>query len=275
MSKILRWVAPIAAAGTLIAMAAGTAQAASQSGYGVTIGATGTAPSSVHGKTYGYALAAYKAKGKDTGTISGTVSGAAAGDAVTLLAKPFKARSFAATGQSTTLAAAGTSAYSFTVTPSLATAYEVQVSTGTIVDVTSATATVYVEDGGHGGKLHERCSRTSCTYAYPVYTTFPASAYRTESKKRVYFYLAQWRSSKHPATWFYLAKKDKASKVKRINSGEFEQTLTWYITVSAGHYFIPQACTRDSESTDGLGLPGRHGCGDKRVSIRDGLTYLG
>ena len=258
-----------------MAMAAGTAQAASQTGYSVTIGATGTAYNSIHGKIYGYALAAYQAKGHATGTISGTVSGAAAGDAVTLLAKPFKAGSFAATGQSTTLATDGTSAYSFAVTPTLATAYEVRVSTGTTVDATSATATVYVEGGGHGGRLHERCSRTSCTYSYPVYNTFPASAYRTESKKRVYFYLAQWRSSKHPASWFYLARKDKASKPNRIGSGEFEQTLTWYITLSAGRYFIPLACTRDAESTDGLGLPGRHGCGSKRVSIRAGHTYLG
>lgn len=270
----------MAAAGTLIAAvalpAAATlpAAAASQAGYGVTIGATGTAPTAVKGEVYGYAVVAYKVKSHDTAAIGGTITGATAGDVVTLLAKGFRARSFTRDAQKT-LAASGTSPYSFAVTPSLATAYKVRVSTGSRADVTSATVMVYVEDGGHGGGGHERCSSTSCTYSDSVYTAFPASAYRTESRKPVIFYLAQWRSNRHLASWFYLSSKDKASKPRRVNSGEFEQTLTWHISVRAGKYWIPQACTRDEVSTDGVGLPGHHGCGDKRVSVRDALTYLG
>jgi hypothetical protein len=274
MFGIWRWIALMAAAGTLLAAGALPAEAASQAGYGVTIGATGTAPTAVRGKIYGYAVVAYKVKSHDTAAIGGTITGATAGDVVTLLAKRFRARSFTPRAEET-LAASGTSVYSFAVTPSLATAYKVQVSTGSKADVTSAAVTVYVEDGGHGGRAHERCSSTSCMYSYSVYTAFPASAYRTESNKRVYFYLAQWRSSRHLASWFYLSSKDKASKPERINSGEFEQTLTWYASIQAGKYWIPQSCTRDEAGTDGLGLPGRHGCGDKRVSVRAGLTYLG
>lgn len=274
MFKIWRWIAPMAAAGTLMAAGVLPAEAASQAGYGVTIGATGTAPAAVKGKIYGYAVVAYKVKSHDTAAIGGTITGATAGDVVTLLAKGFRARSFTPRARKT-LAASGTSRYSFAVTPSLATAYKVQVSTGSRVDLTSATVMVYVEAGGHGAGVHERCSSTSCTYSYSVYTAFPASAYRTESRKPVIFYLAQWRSNRHLASWFYLSSKDKASKPRRVNSGEFEQTLTWFVSVLAGKYWIPQACTRDEVGTDGVGLPGHHGCGDKRVSVRAALTYLG
>jgi hypothetical protein len=38
--------------------------------------------------------------------------------------------------------------------------------------------------------------------------------------------------------------------------------------------YIPDACTKDTESRDGMGLPGHHRCGKRRVKV-SGLTYLG
>ncbi len=145
MSKIWRWIAPVAAAGTVVAgVLASTgipAQAATQASYHVTIGARGTAFGSVKGKVAGRALVAYKAAGHDRGTVSGTVTGNLAGDVVSLRARPFRATTFKATGQQVTLTAAGTGSYSFSVQPSLATSYQVQVSTTagatTTVDATS------------------------------------------------------------------------------------------------------------------------------------------
>jgi hypothetical protein len=126
MSKIWRWIAPVAAAGTVAAGAvlAGTgmpAQAASQAGYHVTIGARGTAFGSVKGKVAGRALVAYKAAGHDRGTVSGAVTGNQAGDVVSLVAEPFRATAFKPTGQQVTLTTAGTGSYSFAVQPALAT----------------------------------------------------------------------------------------------------------------------------------------------------------
>jgi hypothetical protein len=279
MSKIWRWIAPVAVAGTILAgpVVASTgipAQAASQAGYHVTIGARGTAFSSVKGKVAGKALVAYKAAGHSHGTISGTVTGNQAGDVVSLLARPFRATSFTPTGQQVTLAAAATGRYSFSVQPSLATSYEVQVSTAATIDIKSGLATVYVEASGHGFKPHQKCTATQCRYWYTASTILPASAYRTESRKHVYMYLAQWYSAKHPARWFYLARTARTSKVKRISSGEFELTYTWYVHLRTGqNYWRPLSCTKDSETKDGLGLPGQHGCGAKRVAAK--TTYLG
>jgi hypothetical protein len=283
MSKIWRWIAPVAVAGTIVAgpvvvSTAIPAQAASQAGYNVTIGARGTAFGSVKGKVDGKALVAYKAAGHSQGTISGTVTGNLAGDIVSLLARPFRATSFRPTGQQVTLAAAGSGRYSFAVRPSLVTSYEVRVSTtgtaGTGVDATSAPAAVYVEASGHGFKPHQKCSATQCRYWYTASTILPASAYRTESRKHVYMYLAQWYSAKHPAKWFYPARTARTSKVKRISSGEFELTYTWPVHLRTGqNYWVPLSCTRDSVTKDGLGLPGQHGCGATRVSTK--TTYLG
>jgi hypothetical protein len=280
MSKFWRWVTPLAAigaltTGALMTAGAAPAEAASQSGYSVTIGATGSAVGAVHGKIDGYALVEYKTAGHDNGTVSGSVSGALSGDTVTLLAKPFKAHSFKATRQTSTVSAAGTATYSFSVTPSLATSYEVQVSTGTTVDKTSASVTVYVTPGGHAGKAHIKCSSaSSCTEKYSSDTLLPASAYRTEAAKHVYFYLATFASLRHLPKWLYLSTASSASKPKRINAGEFEVTLTWRISLAHGQkYWIPVACTKDTETKDGLGLPGHHGCGAKKVSAT--AAYIG
>jgi hypothetical protein len=283
MSKICRWIAPAAAAGTIVAGAVVAsavvfttgipAQAASQAAPHLTIGARGTAYGSVKGKVLGHALVSYQAAGQDKATVSGTVTGNQAGDVALLLAKPFKTAAYTATGQQVTLAAAGSGTYSFSVVPSLATSYEVRL-TGSAT-ATSGPATVYVESGGHGFKAHQKCSAGKCRFWYTGSQILPASAYNTESHKHVYMYLAQWYSAKHPAKWYSLTKSAKTSKAKRINGHEFELTFTWYIHTRTGqNYWLPLSCTKDSESKDGLGLPGHHGCGAKRVSVK-APGYLG
>jgi hypothetical protein len=283
MTRIWRWIAPAAVAGTIMAGAvvAGPgipAQAAGQAAYHVTIGARGTAFGSVKGKVAGRALVAYKAAGHDRGTISGTVTGNQAGDVVSLLAEPFRASAYKPVGQQVTLTSAGSGSYSFAVQPSLATGYKVRVTTTTgtttTVDATSALAMVYVEASGHGFRPHQKCTSTTCRYWYTASTVLPASAYKTESRKHVFMYLAQWYSAKHKAKWFYRSRTATTSKVKRINSGEFELTYTWHVQLRTGqNYWLPLSCTKDSVAKDGLGLPGRHGCGAKRISVK--ATYLG
>jgi hypothetical protein len=270
--KVWRWIAPVAAAASLAAGIALPAHAAGQSGYKIAVSAAGAAPGSVKGKVYGYALVLYHVARQDTGTISGTISGAATGDTVTLLAKPFGDRAFSATGQTATLAG-GTDSFRFSVRPTLATGYEAQVSTGATVDATSAAATVYVSYSGREIRSRRRCTATACVYSYTFHSFLPPSAYRTETRKHLYMYLAQWKG--HRAKWFYLSREARASKPKRIGAGTYAQTVTWHISLKAGPFWWTDACTKDTEARDGVGLPGHHGCGNRRVGWVQVLGYQG
>ena len=274
MSRIWRWIAPAAIAGGLIATAV-PALAAGPASYSVTINATSpNYPGAVNGLVDGYAVVIYKATHDnwDQATISGTVTGYASGDVVSLLQEPFGKKAFTATGKTVTLTTVGT--YSFTATPSVATKYEVQVSTGGSLDFTSGTQTVYVSAGAGYAKSHKKCSSSSCTFSYKFYIYLPASAYKTEVRKHLYEYIAEWYSASGSPKWYYLSASAKASRPAKVHSGEIEYTLTFYIHLRSGeNYWQTFACTKDDEKKDGLGLPGHHDCGDKRISAT--AIYVG
>jgi hypothetical protein len=272
MSRFWRRIAPVVAAGGLIAgMGAIPAEAASPAAYSITIAAKVAYPTVTHDD-----LVLYQFRGFDTAVIHGTITGATAGDVATLLAKPFGATHYAATGKPIALSAASSS-YAFTVEPSLATAYRVQVTTGAVVDATSATQTVYVVVvAAQASKITEKCSRTPlhCTESFKIETKVPSRAYADEAGKHVYFYLAI--GYPHPPNTYTLSAKSTASKARRVNAGEFEMTLTFYVPLrnTTGHW-LTTFCTKDTESRDGLGLPGHHGCGSKKVGVKAAALYLG
>jgi hypothetical protein len=274
MSRIWRIIAPVAIAGGLIAAGVMPAQAASPAVQSVTISATSpNYPGAVHGKVDGFAVAIYKTSFRhwNTALISGTVSGAVANDTATLLAKPFGAKTFTPTGTPITLTG-GSQPISIKVVPSLATVYEVQVMTGPTVDATSNPQTVYVTQGVNSNHARKSCSRTTCTFSYHFFELMPSSAYNTEVKKHVYLYerVGYPRLPK----FFTLSTTAKASRARRINAGEFERLLTFYIKLrNGGAAWFTLACTKDTESRDGIGLPGSHGCGAKRVNAK--APYIG
>ena len=282
MSKIWRWIAPAALAGGLLATAAVPAQAASPAAPSVTISATSPHyPGAVKGLVDHYALVIYKdASGSmNTATISGDVTGAASGDAATLLAEPFGKKTFTSTGQSTTLSPSGSTpvAYSFTVTPTLATKYEVQV-TGSTPDTTSGTATVYVTEWPGGTKWTTKCSNGDCTFSFQYYEELPVSAYRTETAKHFYFYfdLDPKLSAKSFPKYLYLDKAASVSKAHKFNKDEFWVLVKWSVRTSLknpARFGLAELCTKDTLTKDGLGLPGHHGCGAKRVSTS--APYVG
>ncbi len=262
------------AAGTIPAQA----QEASLRAYSATISATSPhALGAVHGKVDGYALVYYEVtyRKENTATISGAVTGAASGDVVTLLAEPFRAKAFAATGTPITLSSpAATTPYSFAVRPSVATRYEIQVTTSGQVDVRSHTVTVYVSHSVAYSKGHTKCTSTTCTFWWRNYIFVPPSAYRTEAAKHVYLYLTV--GYPRLPRYFTLSKTAWASKARKINSGEFEQKFTFYIKLRHdGAYWNTFYCLKDSETRDGLGLPGRHGCGDERIRSTRSYFYVG
>jgi len=277
MSKTWRWLAPAAIAGCVLAAGTVSAQADSPTAYGVTIGATSpNYPGAKDGLVDGHALVIYKTTHDnwDQATIRGTVTGFASGDVVSLLQEPFGTASFSATGAAVTLTSSGS--YSFSVTPSLATKYEVEVSTAGSVDITSGTRTVYVTVRTSFSTAHTKCNsvRSLCTFSFKFYVYVPGSAYKTESRKHLYGYLAQWYSSRGSATWYYLSTTARASGPVKVNRGEIEYSLTFTIHLRAGqNYWETYSCTKADEKQDGLGLPGHHGCGGRRISAT--TIYVG
>ena len=212
-------------------------------------------------------------------TVSGTVSGAHRGDQATLLYEPFGATTYAK-GGSVTLTG-GTARYSFRVRPEIATNYRIQVTgtgLGTVPD--SAVRTVFVEALGAitGKRSCARPARPVCHITLRLWVSVPASTYRTEAAKHWYLYagLRLARSGRPPAPkTLTLSRTATASRPQRKHLYEFVITLRYRFRIGRHDAFTWRVnfCTRDSEGTDGLGLPGHHGCGNKRISAR--TSYLG
>lgn len=210
-----------------------------------------------------------------TTRLSGTLTGAAKGEVVTLMATPFGATTATAVG---TVTLGGThKSYSFTVTPTLATAYQAVLSQGSTTLATSKTKTVYVLAGGKvsGGKA---CARPTCRETLRLVVILPPSALATEMAKRTYPYFSVnlTRTGTPPRPkWVYLDRGHASvSRPKQLQAGKYTYNISYRFYVgNDGYYWWWTACTKDTEATDGLGLPGSHSCGVKRVSST--VSYLG
>ena len=102
---------------------------------------------------------------------------------------------------------------------------------------------------------------------------WPVLAYAQESAKSVYWYYGQRNGS---------TRAPRSLGLKRVNHQQplASQTARWrftrYIRVPSGAWtFRAVACTRDTYSTDGFGLPGRHHCGASSITLRQSRHYLG
>jgi hypothetical protein len=282
MSRLARWIAPAALAGGLVAGLVAIPAAQASSAASITINATSPnfpgLKAKDHGKVDGFALVIYKATtgNVNTATISGTVTTTVATDTATLQAEPFGAKSYKPVGSPLSLTSVGVNDYAFNVTPSLATKYEVVV-TGTDSG-TSSPVTVYVTLANivTSSKV-QPCSPARCVDIVKVSTTLPASAYKVESRKHFYLYLAigHFRGTKAilPKD-FTLSKASKASKPTRKTSSRFVVTLKYIVPhPHANTVWEFTFCTKDAVSKDGIGLPGHHGCGSKQFARK--TLYVG
>jgi hypothetical protein len=282
MPKSWRWIAPIAVAGGLIA--SGTIPAAEASPAAATITIKATSPNypglraKDHGKVDGFAVTIYKLGSAATAVISGTVMTTATNDMATLMAEPFGKTTFTAVGSPLALSpVSGVASYSFSVRPSLATHYFVQLS-GTDTE-SSGKVPVYVSAGSVPSAKSNRirCTAHRCVQTFKVFTKLPAKTLRTESRKHFYLYLAigHLRGTKAILPKDYtLSTASHASKAKRVNSGEYVVTLTFIVPIrNSRTIWVPNACSKDTERQDGIGLPGHHGCGDRHVPRS--AIYLG
>jgi hypothetical protein len=268
----------ITAAGGLSLATAGTALAGegARSDLDVTIGTTSTFVP-VTGDT----LVRYRAPfPADTAHVNGSVTGIPAtvtSVVVTLLKKPFGATTFISTGlRANLLPTNGTATYTFPVRPAVATSYEVAVSpTAASAALTSGPQTVYVIPDVTVAGL--KCARPSCSGQLVITAQFPPSAFGTESPKKLNVYQGfREAADRTPAEPDALSLAGPAQTVAR-DATKFTVQYTYRygfnIGRANGYQWKINYCTQDTETRDGIGLPGDHGCGNKKVSTD--APYLG
>jgi eukaryotic-like serine/threonine-protein kinase len=223
--------------------------------------------------------------GQDTDAqISGTIQPAASGEVARLYAQPFPYTSGLASVASVPLnPAGGTADYTFTVTPTLATRYQVELfrsSTATTPLGRSASQMLYVASSRtatvtSGGS----CSPPTCQAAVTETILVPPSALQAELVKQWFWYFAVNLAATSQAprpTLLRLGADDPVSTTPaRVSADEFKISVTFTFDYSAGSswHWVAQGCTKDTEAQDGIGLPGSHGCGNATIPSPD--PYLG
>jgi hypothetical protein len=267
-------IAALVTAAAVAAQLAGVGPAHASAAPTITIAAT-TKFKPVTGDSF----VIYHIKTYNSATLHGTVANATTGEVAALYAQSFPYSKPAARIASITLKAAKT-AYSFTVTPSVATHYAVRLfaSADAAAPVASSPMQSIYVTSDQNTSAPQKCGRPVCHETFHIDTYVPDSALGFEMSKHVYPYFGiNLGSSSIPPEpkWLYLNAGDaKVTKSRRISAGEFENTLTFSFTVGAHSFaWIPSFCTRDAVSKDGIGLPGSHDCGASRVP--SSWVYLG
>lgn len=227
---------------------------------------------------------AFRARGFTTAQIKGSVRGAASGQVLQLFGQqfPFK-KAPVKLGSPVTLTGASTS-YSFKVKPTLATHYQVKLftdSSETTLVAKSVVQNVYVAALRRFSGLkscNRRGQRPVCHERVQVTVTVPPSTMRTERPKawHLYFGLKLRRIGipSRPKTLKLNGGHARVVSKKKLNSQQYAMTFTLSFRVgNDGYFLVVNTCQKDTESTDGLNLPGHHSCGNRFISSR--LPYLG
>jgi len=225
----------------------------------------------------------YRVRGMDQAKVSGVVTSAVNGEVVRLYAKQFPFTSgWEQVGKTVnvtpTHTANPTYHYSFTVTPGIATEYRASIWQGPnfLEPINySPVKTVYIVLAPAGST--QKCTRPVCHEAITLTTLVPASALATETAKKWYGYFGLHlvkRGKASPPRWLYRgAGNVKFGPVQQVSAVEFTVTVTLSFRIGNDAYvWTLGACTKDSETVDGVNLPGRHHCGDAKVVAG---SYLG
>ena len=276
--------AALASSGGSAAAPAGAAAAAtnSTSGGGPAAASIPITASSVLAPETGDVYVQYQGGSNATARVSGDISDATSGEVARLYAQQFPFASASAPIASLTLDPTGTTAqYAFQVTPTLATKYEVELfrnGSATTPVATSSTTTIYVVRTKTSQK--SGCGGGSVCQEVVTNTVFaPPSALSTEMAKHWYAYFAVNLSASDsepaaPQTLQLGAGDPVVGQPQRISDDEFQVTVTYTFPVNGESYEAAwRECWQDTESEDGFGLPGSHGCGNTSAPATGG--YLG
>jgi hypothetical protein len=116
-----------------------------------------------------------------------------------------------------------------------------------------------------------------CHEKIRVTESVPASTLRAEISKHWYFYFAlNLNPNRTPPTPRFARLDTNVSITPPVAGGSsrFTRTLSWSFRIGReGYAFVWTVCTKDTESADGLGLPGHHACGVKVIDTT--AEYLG
>ena len=231
-----------------------------------------TADSSIQ-SVDGYVLVEYLGGSDASARLSGEIKGVRHGEVVKLYAQPFPYTRKPAVASSAVLQPVGRLAnYAFTVTPSLATRYTVKLfadGSATASAGTSPTRTVYVETFSTFSKP-ESCSTAACHLSFQIHEIVPPSALQAEITKPWNFYfglaLDPNKEPPPPSVLQLGAGSPQIGTPVRLSATEFEVTISFsFQSGNDAATWSYNACTADSETQDGLGLPGHHGCGDPHI----------
>ena len=215
--------------------------------------------------------------------VYGEVKGARRGYVARLYAQPFPFTAKPAVVASVTLHPAHKLApYAFKVTPVLATRYYVSVFASRKSKRllgSSPTAAVYVATT-MTHTTARACSRPTCHETFTLKVRVPPSALGTELAKRWYTYFGLTLSKsatlpKGPAMLQLGAGSPKIGTPRRVSADEYGVTVTFSFPIGkkGANTWFWAAYAPDSETADGIGLPGAHGCGAKAIPAVH--SYLG
>jgi hypothetical protein len=120
-------------------------------------------------------------------------------------------------------------------------------------------------------------NRPVCHQIYELGFYAPARVLSREGHKHryTYFGLALSPSKEPPPPKVLKLVKDFSyGSLVKVSSSEYKVSLHFSFEVGTdGYYFAFDVCTKNTESVDGIGLPGHHGCGGNQVSFNS--KYLG
>ena len=272
MSRLRRAIAAAILIAGVLALGQLPAVATAAVGPAVAISAT-----SAYQPVKGDVVVVYQGGSYASATISATVTDATVGDTATLEAQPFGGTS---TPVDSVLVSSASQTISFTpVTPDVATTYTVQLTAqgSTTPVATSPAQVVYVVNSGKSSGV-KRCTRPVCHETLRIVEYVPPSALKTEMAKRVYAYfglnLGGQKIPPSPTSVTLNAGHASVSKAKELAAGKFTFNVSYKFTIgNHSYYWQWVACAKDNEAADGLGLPGSHGCGDRRLKLN--FKYLG
>jgi hypothetical protein len=230
-----------------------------------------------------YTTFGYKNQGVSTPIAqAGTFSNAPQGASAQIFSKPFPFTGAMQAGQKETLKVAqnGTAPFSFSVQPQRATEYFVELlNPNGSVNNTFQLQTVYVVSTRTlaGGQVS--CSGGTCRVTFTLLRFLPAGVSKYELTKayRVYLGVNFAKSGTPPSPkYMYLQEGWTGSKTTPVPKVADEYEATFHVSFKAtepSFSYVADACTIDTETKDGFGLPGTHGCGSEKVSTT--TSYLG
>jgi hypothetical protein len=119
---------------------------------------------------------------------------------------------------------------------------------------------------------HSKHAHGKLTLRVGYRARYPGAAYDEEAAKPVYVYYGQRGGDNgHPTQ---LKRRGTVSQ-KALGKHRVEVRATIHVNAPQhgpwSYYY--RLCTRSTEQSDGLGLPGHYGCGDQQVTYRQASSY--